>query len=109
MKTRFAALLVLLFSNHAMAENLDAIRAQTAGVLASVDFARDHCPHRRINQTRLDQLVKRSKWSLDQLKADESYTDQQNALRHVQKDKGADMVCLVLRAAHGGYARGVFE
>lgn len=100
---------VALFPGFAVAENLDAIRAQTASALASADYVRKHCPNRKIDDGKLTSLVKRSKWSLDQLRADESYEEQHLVLQTMHKDKGPAIICLVISKAHGGYARGVIQ
>jgi hypothetical protein len=91
------------------ATDQEALIAQTASTLASADFAREKCKRVKIDEEKLASLVKRTGKSLDELRKDEDYADQVNALKAVEKDKGAAMVCTVLPMAHGGYGRGVLN
>jgi hypothetical protein len=100
--------LALSASAHA-ATDLEALTAQTASTLASADFARGKCKNIKIDEDKLASLIKRTGKSVDELRKDEDYADQVNALKGVEKDKGATMVCMVLPMAHGGYGRGVLN
>ena len=91
----------------ARAMDQSALVAQTASVLASIDYARAKCPRLSINDAALTKLIARTRKSIDALRADEDYEDQKNALRHVESQQGAVMVCFVLPSAHGGVARGL--
>lgn len=87
----------------------EALISQTASTLASVDFAREKCKRVKIDEEKLASLVKRTGKSLEQLRKDEDYEDQANALKGVEQNQGAAMVCSVLPMSHGGYGRGVLN
>ncbi len=103
-----AIFLVVTTSTHA-ATDQEALISQTASTLASADFAREKCKRVKIDEDKLASLVKRTGKTIEDLRKDEDYEDQVNALKGVEKDKGAAMVCAVLPMAHGGYGRGVLN
>jgi predicted PilT family ATPase len=77
--------------------------------LASADFAREKCKGIKIDEEKLASLIKRTGKTIDELRKDEDYDDQVNALKSVEKGKNAAMVCAVLPMVHGGYGRGVLN
>jgi len=91
------------------ATDLEALIAQTASTMASADYATKNCPNLKIDDTKLSDLVKRSGKTRAELRADEDYEDQVNALRGVEQSSGKTMVCSVLSSAHGGYGRDVIR
>jgi hypothetical protein len=102
------ALFIATTPTHAVTDQ-DALISQTASTLASVDFAREKCKRVRIDEEKLASLVKRTGKTLEQLRKDEDYEDQANALKGVEQNQGAAMVCGVLSMSHGGYGRGVLN
>jgi predicted PilT family ATPase len=91
------------------ATDQEALISQTASTLASVDYAREKCKGIRIDEEKLASLIKRTGKTIDELRKDEDYDDQTNALKGVEKSRNAAMVCMVLPMAHGGYGRGVLN
>jgi vacuolar-type H+-ATPase subunit E/Vma4 len=87
--------------------DLEAMIAQTASTLASVDYATVKCDSVKIDEKALDDLVKRTGKSLAELRKDEDYADQKDAIAGVEKSKGVKTVCAVLPSSHGGYGRGI--
>ncbi len=103
-------LLLFLASSSVFAvTDQESLIARTAGMLASADFAREKCKRVKIDEEKLASLVKRTGKSLEQLRKDEDYEDQANALKAVEKNSGRAMVCTVVLSAHGGYGRGVLN
>ncbi len=109
MKTLLITAAISLSSVCMAATDQEALISQTASTLASADFARAKCKKVKIDEEKLASLIKRTGKTIDELRKDEDYDDQANALKGVEKDKGAAMVCALLPMAHGGYGRGVLN
>lgn len=92
---------------HAEVTRREAIEAQTASALASADYAERHCPSLRTGHDKLEKNLREIKGTLAGLRATESYAEQLEALRSVERSQGRAMVCLVLPKAHGGFGRGI--
>lgn len=90
-----------------LANDRDAIIAQTASALASADYAKKHCRHLHIDDELIKENARDAETTVDALRSDESYAEQVAALDSVEKSDGRAMVCMVLPAAHGGLARGI--
>ncbi len=85
----------------------EAIQSQVASAMASADYAVKKCPNLKIDQEKIDSLVKRSGRTANELKASEEYMEQRDVIAGLEKGKQAALICVVLPNAHGGYARGV--
>lgn len=111
MRQPFLLLLPIACLSGAPAYAMDqkALETQTASALASIDYARAKCPTLSIDEAALSRLLKRAGKSDDTLRKHEDYDDQRNALRSVEGQSGAAMVCFVLPKAHGGTARGLIR
>jgi hypothetical protein len=90
-----------------LANDRDAIIAQTASALASADYAEKHCRRLRIDDDLIKENAREAETTVEALRADESYADQVAALDSVTKSNGSAMVCMLLPSAHGGLARGI--
>jgi predicted PilT family ATPase len=115
MKTRtsrmgsVSAFSIVLAAHLFAATDQEALIAQTASTLASADYARAKCKNVKIDEDKLASLIKRTGKSIDELRKDEDYDDQVNAIKGMEKGKSAAMVCAVLPMAHGGYGCGVLS
>lgn len=87
--------------------DLEALQAQIAGTMASADYARKKCPNLTIDEDRLQAQIKRSKMTVEALKATEEYTEQRDVIAEMEKSPRGAMICMVLPMAHGGYGRDI--
>jgi hypothetical protein len=85
----------------------EAIQSQLASAMASADYATKKCSNLKIDQDKIESLVKRSGMTVAQLKASEEYTEQRDVLLGMEKGEQSRLICFVLSSAHGGYARDV--
>lgn len=110
-KLLLAACLALSFGCAPVARaevtDLEALQAQIAGTMASADYARKKCPNLTIDDDRLQAQIKRSKMTIEALKASDEYTEQRDVLTEMEKSPQAAMICMVLPMAHGGYGRDI--
>jgi hypothetical protein len=87
--------------------DLEALQAQIAGTMASADYARKKCPNLTIDEEHLASQIKRSKMSVEALKATEDYTEQRDVIAEMEKSPRGALICTVLPMAHGGYGRDI--
>jgi hypothetical protein len=88
----------------------EAIGAQLASALASVDYAAEYYPSLVIDQEKIDSLAKRSGKTLAELRASEDYANQRDVILRMKKnEKQSPFIRIALTNAHGGYARGIIS
>ncbi len=67
-------------SSRAEVSEEDSIRAGAASALAAADYARKHCPRLRIDDAALDPILVRLGTSIDALRQEPDYADQERAM-----------------------------
>lgn len=103
------SIFVLTMTARAEVTEQEAIQSQLASALASADYAAKNCRNLVINQSRIEELTKRSGKSLTELKSSEEYAEQRDVILGLEKSNQGHLICSVLSMAHGGYARGVIS
>lgn len=71
----------------------DSTRSGLASALATADYAREHCPRLRIDESALAPALAALDLSLETLREDPDYVDQAQAMASVHEGYGPEMAC----------------